>query len=147
MRMSKPVIVAVDDDPIVLSSLERNLRQKYGRDYRIVKAKSGVAALEVLHKLKQRDEIVALFVVDQRMPEMTGVQFFEEAILIFPEARKVLLTAYSDTQIAIDAINKINIDYHLIRPGILWRSTSIRSSTACWRSGGSTCGCRTRASG
>ena len=110
MRMSKPVIMAVDDDPIVLSSLERNLRQKYGRDYRIVKAKSGVAALEALHKLKRDDEIVALLVVDQRMPEMTGVQFFEEAVLIFPEARKVLLTAYADTQIAIEAINKINID-------------------------------------
>jgi len=114
--MSKPVIMAVDDDPVVLSSLERDLRQKYGGDYRIVKAKSGAAALEVLHKLERGGEPVALFLVDLRMPEMTGVQFFEEAVLIFPEARKVLLTTYPDTQTAINAINTISIDYHLMKP-------------------------------
>jgi thioredoxin reductase (NADPH) len=114
--MAKAVIVAVDDDSAVLNAVERDLRQKYGRDYRILKSSSGEQALEVLHQLKQRGETVALYVVDQRMPQMTGIQFLEQARLVFPEARKVLLTAYSDTETAIQAINKISLDYYLTKP-------------------------------
>jgi thioredoxin reductase (NADPH) len=114
--MPKAAIVAVDDDNAVLNAVERDLRQKYGRDYRIIKSDSGEQALEVLQQLKQRGETVALYVVDQRMPQMTGIQFLEKARLVFPEARKVLLTAYSDTEAAIQAINKIGLDYYLTKP-------------------------------
>ena len=112
----KAGIVAVDDDRVVLNSVERDLRQKYGRDYRIVKADSGAAALDAARQLQQRGESVALFIADQRMPEMTGVQFLEEAAQLFPEARKVLLTAYADTDAAINAINKVGLDYYLMKP-------------------------------
>lgn len=114
--MAKATILAVDDDRAVLNSVERDLRQQYGRDYRIIKAESGAAGLEVLHQLEQRGETVALFVVDQRMPEMTGVQFLEQATQIFTDARKVLLTAYADTEAAITAINKVGLDYYLMKP-------------------------------
>jgi thioredoxin reductase (NADPH) len=114
--MIKTTIIAVDDDQAVLNSVERDLRQKYGRDYRIVKADSGAAALDVVRQLKQRDDTVALFVVDQRMPHMTGIQFLEKAIQFFPDARKVLLTAYADTEAAINAINKAGLDYYLMKP-------------------------------
>jgi thioredoxin reductase (NADPH) len=114
--MARTTIIAVDDDQAVLNSVERDLRQKYGRDYRIIKADSGAAALDVVHQLKQRDDTVALFVVDQRMPHMTGIQFLEKAIQFFPDARKVLLTAYADTEAAINAINKAGLDYYLMKP-------------------------------
>jgi thioredoxin reductase (NADPH) len=114
--MARAAIVAVDDDRVVLNSVERDLRQKYSRDYRIVRADSGVAALEAVQQLKQRGEVVALFVADQRMPEMTGVQFLEQAAAVFPDARKVLLTAYADTEAAISAINKVGLDYYLMKP-------------------------------
>jgi thioredoxin reductase (NADPH) len=114
--MPKAAIVAVDDDSAVLNAVERDLRQKYGRDYRIIKSGSGEQALEVLQQLKQRGEMVALYVVDQRMPQMTGIQFLDKARLVFPEARKVLLTAYSDTEAAIQAINQIGLDYYLTKP-------------------------------
>ena len=114
--MAKANIIAVDDDRGVLNSVERDLRQKYGRDYRIIKAESGAIALDVLQQLKQRNETVALFVVDQRMPNMSGVQFLEQAVQLFPEARKVLLTAYADTEAAINAINKVSLDYYLLKP-------------------------------
>ena len=110
--MARASIIAVDDDRAVLNSVERDLRQKYGRDYRVVKAGSGAAALEVVHQLKQRDETVALFVVDQRMPHMSGVELLEQAGELFPEARKVLLTAYADTDAAFGAINKVGLDYY-----------------------------------
>ncbi len=114
--MPKAAIIAIDDDRAVLNSVERDLRQKYGRDYRIVKAESGQAALDAVNQLKQRGESVALFVADQRMPAMNGVEFLAEAIKVFPEARKVLLTAYADTAAAIDAINKVGLDYYLMKP-------------------------------
>ena len=114
--MARTTIIAVDDDRAVLASVERDLRQKYGRDYRIVKAESGAAALELAQELKQRNEAVALFVVDQRMPKMTGVQFLERVNGIFPDARKVLLTAYADTDAAITAINEVDLDYYLMKP-------------------------------
>ncbi len=114
--MLKANILAVDDDRNVLNAVERDLRQKYGRDYRIIKAEAGRIALDVIAQLKGRNETVALFVVDQRMPEMSGVQFLEQAVQLFPEARKVLLTAYADTEAAISAINKVGLDYYLMKP-------------------------------
>ncbi len=114
--MVRTSIIAVDDDLAVLASVERDLRQKYGREYRVVKAESGATALDVVQQLKRRNEAVALFVVDQRMPQMSGVEFLERATGIFPDARKVLLTAYADTEAAIDAINKIGLDYYLMKP-------------------------------
>ena len=114
--MARTTILAVDDDRAVLASVERDLRQKYGRDYRIVKAESGAAALELVNELKRRNEAIALFVVDQRMPRMTGVEFLEQANGIFPDARKVLLTAYADTDAAISAINDIDLDFYLMKP-------------------------------
>ena len=114
--MAKINIITVDDDQIVLNAIERDLRQKYGREYRIFKADSGSKALELVQQLKGRGDLVALFVVDQRMPQMTGVQFLDEAQKEFPDARKVLLTAYADTEAAINAINKVGIDYYLLKP-------------------------------
>lgn len=115
-KVAKAAILAVDDDRVVLNSVERDLRQKYGREYRVVKAESGAQALEVLQQLKERNESMALFVVDQRMPQMNGVEFLEQAMRVYPEARKVLLTAYADTEAAIYAINKVSLDYYLMKP-------------------------------
>lgn len=112
----KATILAIDDDRGVLNSVERDLRQKYGQEFRIVKADSGAGALQALQELKRRGESVALLVVDQRMPQMTGVQFLEHAGAIYPEARKILLTAYADTEAAIQAINKVGLDYYLMKP-------------------------------
>ena len=114
--MPKPVIFAIDDDPSVLNSVERDLRTQYGQEYRILPINSGKAALEYLKKLEQRNETVALFLVDQRMPEMNGVEFLSEAIKSYPQAKRVLLTAYADTQAAIDSINEIRLDYYLMKP-------------------------------
>jgi thioredoxin reductase (NADPH) len=114
--MARINIIAVDDDRGVLNSVERDLRQKYGRDYRVLKAESGAVALDLLQQLKQRGETVALFVVDQRMPQMTGLEFLQQAVPLYPEARKVLLTAYADTEAAITAINRVGLDYYLTKP-------------------------------
>ncbi len=101
--MNKPVLLIVDDEMQVLNAVERDLRQHYHADYRIVKAGSGAEALDAVHQLKLRGNPLALFLVDQRMPSMTGTEFLREAIKIYPDARKVLLTAYADTQAAIDS--------------------------------------------
>jgi thioredoxin reductase (NADPH) len=114
--MTKPVIMSVDDDPQVLNAVERDLRSHYQNDYRVVKATSGAEALEAVKQLKQRDVPLALFLVDQRMPEMNGTEFLTEAIKYYPEARKVLLTAYADTEAAIASINQIGLDYYLMKP-------------------------------
>jgi len=114
--MAKPVIFTIDDDLSVLNSVERDLRARYGQNYRIIPIDSGQAALEYLKKLEQRNETVALFLVDQRMPEMDGVGFLAEAIQAYPQAKRVLLTAYADTQAAIDSINEIGLDYYLMKP-------------------------------
>jgi len=114
--MAKPVILAVDDDPQVLRAVERDLRRRYAREYRVLRADSGESALDTLGKLKLRGDPVALFLVDQRMPRMTGVEFLEEAIGRFPDAKRALLTAYSDTEAAIRAINEIGLDYYLQKP-------------------------------
>jgi thioredoxin reductase (NADPH) len=114
--MVKPVILAVDDDPQVLRAVERDLRRRFAREYRVLRADSGESALDTLSKLKLRGDPVALFLVDQRMPRMTGVEFLEKAIEQFPLAKRALLTAYSDTEAAIRAINEVGLDYYLQKP-------------------------------
>ncbi len=114
--MVKPVILAVDDDPQVLRAVERDLKRKYAREYRVLRADSGESALDALGRLKLRGDPVALFLVDQRMPRMTGVEFLERAIEVFPEAKRDLLTAYADTDAAIRAINDVGLDYYLQKP-------------------------------
>jgi thioredoxin reductase (NADPH) len=114
--LPKPVIVIVDDEPAVLNAVERDLRPRYGKDYRIVKAEAGATALDATQRLHQRNEIVALFLVDQRMPQMSGTEFLVQALKFFPEAKRVLLTAYADTEAAINSINVIGLDYYLLKP-------------------------------
>jgi thioredoxin reductase (NADPH) len=114
--MAKPVLLTIDDDPEVLRSIDRDLRRQYGSTYRIMRANSGATALETLQQLKLRDDAVALLLSDQRMPQMSGVEFLEQAIQIFPDAKRVLLTAYADTDAAIRAINSVRIDYYLMKP-------------------------------
>ena len=114
--MPKPVIFTIDDDASVLNSVERDLRAHYGQEYRILPIDSAKTALDYLKKIQQRNETVALFLVDQRMPEMSGVEFLEEAIRAYPQAKRVLLTAYADTQAAIDSINEVGLDYYLMKP-------------------------------
>ncbi len=114
--MENPVIVAIDDDPQVLRAVERDLRGRFGSAYRIVAAESGATAMDVVRRLKLRGSAVALFVADQRMPGMTGVEFLTAAREIYPDAKRVLLTAYADTEVAIAAINTIQLDHYLLKP-------------------------------
>ncbi|MBD2679307.1 MULTISPECIES: response regulator [Nostoc] len=114
--MAKPVILTVDDDPEVLQAVSRDLRHQYGDRFRIVRADSGITALDVVQQLKLRNEPVALFLVDQRMPQMGGVEFLERAKGIFPDAKRTLLTAYADTDAAIKSINSAKLDYYLLKP-------------------------------
>jgi thioredoxin reductase (NADPH) len=111
-----PVLLTVDDDPGVLRVIERDIRHEYGDRFRVLRADSGANALRVLQQVKLRNETVALCLVDQRMPQMSGVQFLEQAMQIFPSAKRVLLTAYADTDAAISAINTAKIDYYLLKP-------------------------------
>ena len=118
---NKPVLFAIDDDPEVLRAVERDLRRRYARGrngdgYRVLRANSADSALDTLGQLKLRGDSVALFLVDQRMPRTTGVEFLEETRDLYPEAKKVLLTAYADTDAAIRAINDIGLDYYLQKP-------------------------------
>jgi thioredoxin reductase (NADPH) len=112
----RPVLLTVDDDPQVVRAIERDLRQQYGKRFRILKAESGQEALKLVKKLRLRNEILALLLADQRMPHMSGVSLLEEVMNIFPEAKRVLLTAYADTEAAIRSINKAKIDYYLMKP-------------------------------
>jgi thioredoxin reductase (NADPH) len=114
--VSKPIILTLDDDPHVLRAVERDLRTKYGTEYRIARAESGRAALELLAEWKRRGQVPALFLVDQRMPNMSGLEFLERASSIYPDARRVLLTAYADTEAAIEAINQVQLDHYLLKP-------------------------------
>jgi thioredoxin reductase (NADPH) len=114
--MAKPVIWTVDDDPDVLRAVERDLRRQYGDRYKVISADSGASALEAVKQLKLRNEPVALFLADQRMPRMSGVEFLEKAIEFYPDAKRALLTAYADTDAAIRAINSVQIDHYLMKP-------------------------------
>lgn len=114
--MDHPVIVAVDDDRQVLRAIERDLRGHYADGYRVVTAGGGASALDAVRRLRLREAAVALFLVDQRMPEMTGIEFLEQAREIYPDAKRVLLTAYADTEVAIKAINTVDLDHYLLKP-------------------------------
>src|SRR5918993_795075 len=114
--MARPTILTVDDDREVLHAVERDLRRKYGARYRVLKADSGRTALENLRELKVRGDAVALFLVDQRMPGMSGVEFIKQAGALFPDAKRALLTAYADTTAAIQAINEANVNHYLLKP-------------------------------
>jgi thioredoxin reductase (NADPH) len=114
--MAKPVLLTVDDDPEVLRAVERDLRKKYADRYRIVRADSGATALRSLQALRKRAEPVSLLLADQRMPEMSGVEFISQAMSLYPHAKRVLLTAYADTDAAIQAINQARINHYLLKP-------------------------------
>lgn len=114
--MEKPIIISIDDDPQVSRAISRDLKGKFGKSYRIISSISAKDVLQALPELRNSGAPVALFLSDQRMPEMDGVNFLAEAMKIFPEAKKVLLTAYSDTEAAIQAINDIRLDYYLLKP-------------------------------
>jgi thioredoxin reductase (NADPH) len=114
--MAKPVLLSVDDDADVLRSIERDLRSQYAAEYRVMGSDSPEGALDLLRQLKVRNDSVALLLADQRMPRMDGVKFLQEATRIFPEAKRALLTAYADTNAAINAINEANISYFFLKP-------------------------------
>jgi thioredoxin reductase (NADPH) len=116
LTMPKPILLAIDDDTSVLEAVVQDLRRQYGQFYRIIRAASGQAALDICQQLKERNEVVALFLSDQRMPGMTGVDLLQQVIPIYPEAKRVLLTAYADTEAAIRAINAAKIHYYLNKP-------------------------------
>jgi thioredoxin reductase (NADPH) len=114
--MSKPILLAVDDDSDVLNAIARDLRSKYGRDFRVLRAESGMVALELLRELKERGTPVALLLSDQRMPGMDGVTLLSQAAEYFPKAKRVVITAYADTEAAIAAINQSKVHYYLVKP-------------------------------
>ncbi|MGB5981274.1 MAG: FAD-dependent oxidoreductase [Nonlabens sp.] len=114
--MKKPIIFALDDDPQVLRAVTRDLKNRYRKEYRVLSTESPREAVEVMEQLKKKNEVIALFLVDQRMPEMLGVEFLERVKHHFTDVKKVLLTAYSDTDAAIKAINEVNLDYYLTKP-------------------------------
>jgi thioredoxin reductase (NADPH) len=114
--VAKPVLLTVDDDPQVLAAVARDLRRQYGEEYRVVRAGSGADALSALEELKGRGETVAVLVADQRMPEMTGTEFLQHSRDLYPDAKRVLLTAYADTEAAISAINEVGLHHYLMKP-------------------------------
>ncbi len=115
-RVPRPAILAVDDEPTVLAAVSRDLRRQFGESYRIVRAGSGVEALELLAEMRRRGDALALMIADQRMPGMEGTTFLTRARDIYPDAKRTLLTAYADTQAAISAINDVGLDYYLLKP-------------------------------
>src|SRR3954468_10355556 len=138
--LSRPAMLTVDDDPAVSRAVARDLRRRYGEEYQIVRASSGSEALDALREIKLRGGRVAVMLADYRMPQMSGVEFLEQAMDLFPHARRALLTAYADTNAAIQAINVVDVDHYLLKPwsppeeklypvidGLLelWRSTGL----------------------
>jgi thioredoxin reductase (NADPH) len=114
--MAKPILLTVDDEVQVLNAIERDLRARYAEDYRVLKANSGAEALDLARQILGRSDPLALFLVDQRMPGMSGTEFLAQVQDLFPQSRKVLLTAYADTEAAITSINQIGLDYYLVKP-------------------------------
>jgi thioredoxin reductase (NADPH) len=115
-RVARPVILTVDDDPEVLRAVERDLRAKYSAHYRVMRADSGAAALDILRRLAKQNDPVALLLVDHRMPQMNGIETLAAAMKIHPGAKRVLLTAYADTEAAIRAINEVQLNHYLLKP-------------------------------
>src|SRR5256714_4151132 len=109
-------MLTVDDDPAVSRAVARDLRRRYGEEYQIVRASSGSEALDALREIKLRGGRVAVVLADYRMPQMNGVEFLEQAMDLFPNARRALLTAYADTDAAIQAINVVDVDHYLLKP-------------------------------
>src|SRR3954454_13661729 len=114
--MGHPSILTVDDDPSVSRAIARDLRRRYGEQYRIIRASSAVEALDALREIKLRGGRVAVMLADYRMPQMNGIEFLEHAMDLFPHARRALLTAYADTDAAIQAINLVDVDHYLLKP-------------------------------
>src|SRR5919112_121623 len=114
--MGHPAILTVDDDPSVSRAIARDLRRRYGENYRIVRASSAAEALEALREIKLRGGRLAVMLADYRMPQMNGIEFLEQAMDLFPNARRALLTAYADTDAAIQAINVVDVDHYLLKP-------------------------------
>ncbi len=114
--MGKPVLLSVDDDPGVSRAVARDLRRRYGDDFRVLRAASAAEGLDALRELKLRGDAVAVLLADYRMPGMNGIQFLEKAMDLFPRARRALLTAYADTDAAIQAINLVDVDSYLLKP-------------------------------
>ena len=114
--MPKPILLSIDDDSDVLRAIERDLRSQYGAEYRVIGSDSPDGALDLLKQLKVRNDSVALLLADQRMPRMDGVTFLQEAMHIYPDAKRALLTAYADTGAAISAINQASINYFFLKP-------------------------------
>ena len=112
----RPVLLTVDDDPSVSRAVARDLRRRYGEDFRIVRAESGPDAIDALKEILRRGERVAAMLADYRMPHMNGIDFLEQAMDLFPRARRALLTAYADTDAAIQAINVVDVDQYLLKP-------------------------------
>src|SRR3954453_9228109 len=121
----RPVLLAVDDDPEVLRAVDRDLRRHYADRYRVARGESGASAIDALRRFEERGDPIALVIADQRMPEITGVEVLQQALRIVPDAKRVLLTAYADTDAAIDAINKARIDNYLMKP---WEPEQLYSS-------------------
>ena len=151
-RTRRPAILAVDDEPAVLAAVSRDLRRGFGERYRILRAGSGAEALEILAQVRARGEQVALLVADQRMPGMSGTDYLVEARKLVPEAKRVLLTAYADTEAAIAAINEVALDFYLLKPWdppeenlypviedllTTWESGSASASSTSWRASSS----------
>src|SRR5438067_7675919 len=113
---AKPVLLTVDDDASVSQALTRDLRRQYAQRFRVVRAESGRQALEMLRELRLADEEVAILLADHRMPGMTGIEFLEQSTELFPNTKRVLLTAYADIDAAIHAINAVGLDYYLLKP-------------------------------
>src|SRR5246127_5135662 len=114
--MPSPAIVSVDDEPEVLRAVERDLRRKYGKDYRVLGADSGTAAVDLLRQMKTRGDSLALLLCDQRMPVMSGLDVLSQSMQLYPQAKRALLTAYADTDAAIAAINSAKVHYYLLKP-------------------------------
>src|SRR3954452_10688451 len=115
-RRRRPAILAVDDEPAVLAAVARDLRRGFGDRFRVLRATSGAEALDLVREVRRRGEDVPLLVADQRMPGMSGTDYLVESRKLVPDAKRVLLTAYADTEAAISAINDVALDYYLLKP-------------------------------
>jgi thioredoxin reductase (NADPH) len=145
--VNEPVILVVDDDPQVLAAIRRDLRSRYREDYRVLSANSGETALDAMHKLKARGDALAMVISDQRMPSMLGVDVLAKSRDIYPIGRRVLLTAYSDIEAAVRAINEAHLDHYLQNPGIRPRNVCFLQSTTCCLHGRPNTGPKSQESG